>query len=105
MKIWTLTYFFVAIKNHEHGLQHRAITQWLKDSAKTKIQQDAYPLTILSTAPGYQPEPINEDTITARMLRTLYQETKLNVPFTRHEDVVNMMKLNGLNLGYHHFSK
>ena len=104
--LYSINFFFnfLAIKNHEKGLQHRALLQWLKDSAKAKIKKDPYPLTILSTAPGYTPEPINEDTITARMLRTLYQETKLNIPFRRHVDVVNMQKLNGLNLGYHHFS-
>ena len=93
------------IKRHEGQKQHIAIVQYLKDLEKEKMKKDPYPLTILSTAPGYPKEEIDENTVTARMLRTIYQECKLNIPFSRHPDIVNLLKLNGAHLGYHHFSQ
>ena len=93
------------IKRHEGQKQHIAIVQYLKDLEMEKMKKDPYPLTILSTAPGYPKEEIDENTVTARMLRTIYQECKLNIPFSRHPDIVNLLKLNGAHLGYHHFSQ
>ena len=34
----------------------------------------------------------------------MYLETKLNIPYIGHQDMVNLQILNGANMGYHHFS-
>ena len=39
------------------------------------------------------------------MLKTVYTEAKLNLPFSAHSAVVDLQKSNGADLGYHHFSR
>lgn len=40
--------------------------------------------------------------ITSRMIRTVYAEIKMNIPFDSHNDLVTLQKLNGVDLGTHH---
>lgn len=40
--------------------------------------------------------------LTANMLRTVYAEAKLNIPFSSHTRLLDMMEKNGLNIGFHH---
>ena len=101
-----------AIKAHEKSSQHVHIRQWLKALNEMNIKEDEYPLMIMPNAMGYDvADPENPGsmfkayTVTARMVRTVYLETKLNIPFRAHRDMVNLQKLNGINMGYHHYSK
>lgn len=43
--------------------------------------------------------------VTARMIRTVYVVNKLSLPFSDHRALVTLQKLNGLNLGYHHYER
>lgn len=43
--------------------------------------------------------------VTAAMFRTVYVEIKKNIPFDSHESIVHLQKLNGVDLGVHHFEK
>ena len=43
--------------------------------------------------------------MTSDMLRTVYAEVKVNVPFSSHPIIVKLQKLNDLNLGTHHHDK
>ena len=99
------------IKTHEKSSQHIYIKQWIKSLNEMNIQEDEYPLMIMPNAHGYDvANPVNPGSmykayiVTARMVRTVYLETKLNIPYVAHEDMVNMQKLNEINMGYHHYS-
>lgn len=51
----------------------------MKDVAKADIKEDDYPLVIMSNAPGYPSGPVfDEYTVTSRMIRTVYLETKVS---------------------------
>lgn len=43
--------------------------------------------------------------ITARMIRSVYALNKLSLPFSDHQHLITLQKLNGLNMGYHHFER
>ena len=95
-----------ALQRHAKGSQHNGIEQWLKNLAEQNIKEDDYPMAIMKNAEGYPNDTVyDEYTVTARMLRTVYLESKLNVPYTSHQDVVNLQKLNSINMGYHHYTK
>ncbi len=47
----------------------------------------------------------NEHLPTIKMIRTVYAEIKLNLPFSAHFSMVQLQKLNGVDLGKHHFEK
>jgi hypothetical protein len=40
-----------------------------------------------------------------KMIRTVYTEIKLNLPFSSHAIIVQLQKLNGVDLGKHHYEK
>jgi len=42
---------------------------------------------------------------TLKMIRTVYAEIKINLPFAAHSTVVELQKLNGVELGNHHFDR
>ena len=100
------------IKRHEKSSQHLHIKQWLTALNEMNIKEDEYPLMIMPNALGYDianpenPSPMFKAYIvTARMVRTVYLETKLNIPYVAHSDMVTLQKLNGANMGYHHYSQ
>lgn len=39
------------------------------------------------------------------MIRTVFMETKKNIPFDTHSSLVSLQKSHGVNLGFHHFDK
>lgn len=43
--------------------------------------------------------------ITSRMIRTVYVVNKLSLPFSDHNALVTLQKLNGLEMGYHHYDR
>lgn len=50
-------------------------------------------------------EASTKDIVTSRMIRTVYSETKNNIPLDTHADVVLLQKLNGLDMGSHHYER
>jgi hypothetical protein len=43
--------------------------------------------------------------VTSNMIRTVYAEVKLNIPFSLHFDLINLLKQNGFNIGVHHYER
>ena len=81
--------------NVELGDQHSRTIEFLKENALNEVLEDDYIIhqrSGLSTAKDAY-------TVTERMILTIYVEIKLNIPFKRHQDMVNLQRLNGLNLG------
>ena len=69
----------LALKRHDSQSQHNTVDQWLKEVAKAEIKEDDYPMTIMSNMPGYPNDPVfDEYTVTSRMLRTVYLESKVS---------------------------
>ena len=40
--------------------------------------------------------------VTAKMIRTVYSEVKMYIPFLNHRQMESLMKLNGIDIGAHH---
>lgn len=43
--------------------------------------------------------------VTSKMFRTVYVVNKFALPFSDHEKLVNLQKINGINLGFHHYER
>lgn len=43
--------------------------------------------------------------VTSRMIRTVFVINKLSLPFSDHSSLVTLQKLNGLNMGFHHYER
>lgn len=43
--------------------------------------------------------------ITMRMFRTVFFEVKKNIPFEAHNALIDLQKFNGIDMGYHHYSR
>src|SRR5271156_4244389 len=88
------------ISQHSSSLVHkRAIlqskeeyTQILKDCS-----QELKKKVLLKISSEHLP--------TVKMIRTVYTEVKINLPFTSHSIIVQLQKLNGVDLGKHHYEK
>ena len=72
----------------------------LKDDYEASLKQCS---TTLKDIQHSQLSPEHE--ITANMMRTVYAEIKLNAPLNDHEEFVILQKLNGLQLGSHHYER
>lgn len=46
-----------------------------------------------------------KDTVTSRMIRTVYSETKNNIPLDTHSEMVLLQSMNGLHMGKHHYER
>ena len=44
-------------------------------------------------------------TVTANMMRTVFVETMLNYPISSLNSLVDLMKINGASMGYHHYER
>lgn len=43
--------------------------------------------------------------VTSRMIRTVFVINKMSLPFSDHSSLVTLQKLNGLNMGFHHYER
>lgn len=43
--------------------------------------------------------------VTSRIIRTVYVINKLSLPFSDHNAFVELQKLNGINMGFHHYDR
>lgn len=41
--------------------------------------------------------------ITSKMFRTVFTEIKAHIPFHSHPDMIQLLRLNGIDMGVHHF--
>lgn len=83
------------IKKHSTIPGHKAIIDKLialkKDFQNIQIDQ--------------QKQNNNYLEVTMRMFRTVFIEVKRNIPFDAHNALVDLQILNGLDMGFHHFSR
>ena len=42
---------------------------------------------------------------TINIIRTVYEEVKLNIPLESHSELVVLQKMNGANMGVHHYER
>lgn len=85
------------IRDHASSAGHTKVIAWLKQRELDQIRKrlaDAQKRT----------EEANQGTmqVTARMVRAVYAEAKMNIPFISHNTLVQVLKLNGADMGMHH---
>lgn len=89
-----------AISGHTKSTTHMNIISRLK-SEKSKRQR--------TEIAGYvHEEEMNDDgrlLITARMFRTVFVLNKLSLAYSDHAGLVTLQKLNGLDMGFHHYER
>jgi len=77
---------------------HSSIIEKLKESEHMQIHSDAEKMNMLVESHNNYSKYL----VTARMLRTVYAEVKLNIPFLSHKSVLTLLTANGVSMGTHH---
>lgn len=80
---------------HVKSIAHlNIISNLKKQSISKKHRSDHFPIS-------------NDDNllITSKMIRTVYVINKLRLPCSDHEKLVRLQKLNGMDLGFHHYER
>uniref|UniRef100_A0A914PVB5 Uncharacterized protein n=1 Tax=Panagrolaimus davidi TaxID=227884 RepID=A0A914PVB5_9BILA len=80
------------IKNHADTPTHLEATKYFN-----KQYEDVLEGELMETKSNKDP--------TCSVLRAVYQEVQMNVAFNRHPDVIELLEINGANVGTLHFSK
>jgi hypothetical protein len=93
-RMWT------QITDHTASSMHKNAVLQLKDEYEASLKQCSGAMyskkqSLLGT----------QHLITVKMMRTVYAEVLLNLPFQSHADVVMLQTLNGLQLGSHHYER
>lgn len=88
------------IQKHSNIPGHKAIIDKLMLLKKETLPQDFQNIQI-------QEQEANNHylEVTMRMFRTVYIEIKRNIPFEAHSALVDLQKFNGIDMGFHHFSR
>lgn len=88
------------INDHAVLGAHQAIIQTLQKQKEAALENDFEKINQME-------EEKNDDIlkITSRMIRTVFIETKTNIPFDAHEDIVLLQQHNGIDMGLHHYSR
>ena len=89
-----------AIRTYSANLNHQAILRDLKEMSKRSIQT-----SFLSAQEKANEKENQLYTVTANMMRTVFVETMLNYPISSHNSLVDLMKINGASMGYHHYER
>lgn len=87
-----------SIYEHVKSMTHINIIANLKKESVSKKRR----LTHFSIS---QNSKDNYLLVTSKMLRSVYTINKLTLPFDDHEKLVYLQKLNGVELGYHHYER
>ena len=86
------------INEHPKTSSHLAVINKLKEE-----QQNQLP-TIMTTV--QEEEEVRHNKIyqiTSNMIKTVYAEVRMNIPFQYHPYMVELLKLHGVNVGFHHY--
>lgn len=89
-----------AINEHPNTPSHLAVIAKLKEQQKNVLPEAMADVQALEEAKEnklYQ--------VTANMMKTVYAEVRMNVPFMYHPYLVELLNLHGVNVGFHHFDK
>lgn len=89
-----------AINDHAKSISHLNVIANLKENVSKKQRLSIFPIE-------QSEESANNKflEITSRMTRTVYVVNKLSLPFSDHKSLVFLQKLNGLDMGHHHYGR
>lgn len=88
------------INEHPKTNGHFSVIEMLKEEQKNRLPK------IMTTVQETEEQRHNEiNKITANMMKTVYAEVRMNTPFQYHPFMVELLKLHGVNVGYHHYDK
>lgn len=88
------------INEHGKSITHLNIIANLKEGEAKKQRTSIFPneMNDITSRNNYLE-------VTSRMMRTVFIINKLSLPFSDHKSLVILQKLNGLNMGYHHYDR
>lgn len=88
------------INQHPKSPGHLSIIQKLKEAQENKLSK-------VMNAVQWAEEEKNYEVlqVTANMMKTIYAEVRMNIPFMYHPYMVELLKLHGAKVGYHHKDK
>lgn len=92
---------FQQLTTHSQSGFHSQAVLHLKESYATTLKQCSLDIKRDRT----QLLASNDQQATVRMIRTVYFEIKSNLPLDSHEDLIHLQKVNGIDLGTHHYGR
>jgi len=84
------------IKRHSSSPSHQLVVGKLEERLKNHLK---------TSIANMEPEMSDYLSTTAKVLRTVFVEMKLNIAYERHKDLLKLQTLNGLSMGHHHFER
>ena len=91
---------YEAISTHEKSDCHQKIISMLQ-----KRDSEVLPAQFDKAQHELESKDGHRLTVTMRMIRSVYAEAKVNLPFSAHEKIVELQERNGLDMGYHHYGR
>jgi hypothetical protein len=88
------------IQKHAKIASHKAVIDKLIMRKKAKLPKDFERIQAIEAE---KQDHVLE--VTMRMFRTVFVELKKNIPFEAHSALVQLQTLNGINMGFHYFSR
>lgn len=88
------------IAEHAKLNQHQLVISKLQEKAKESI-----PEQFKKIQKEKELEERGQNAVTIRMIRSVYTETMINLPFISHPAIVQLQEANGVFLGYHHYDR
>jgi hypothetical protein len=94
-------------KKNQEVFQHHASSRGHTEIIKLLIQRNASELEddFNKIQEKQNVEEKSYYQITARMIRTVFVETKVNIPFDSHKDIVLLQQQNSVDMGFHHANR
>ncbi|MCP4485840.1 MAG: hypothetical protein GY820_00715 [Gammaproteobacteria bacterium] len=88
------------IMEHSKSTIHLSAIQEMKESFKSNLE------TYITQFRQAEHEKVAAlQSATERMIRTIYTEVQTNIPFDSHRFIVSLQKLNGIDMGVHHYER
>lgn len=88
------------ILGHSSTNGHLTIIDLLRKTAHKRIRQDLENIRELE-----EKKDSKALEITSKMIRTVYVINKLTMSFSSHGGIVTLQKINGIDMGYHHYER
>ncbi len=89
-----------AILEHSKGV-HNEVLQKLQ----LRLSEKNLPMSMVALQARQNVASNRKFEITAKMFRSVYLETKLNIPLDSHQAIVTMQRLNGVDMGQLHYER
>jgi hypothetical protein len=92
--------------NNDEINQHPKTSSHLNTVDKLmKSQKNELPTLMATVQANEESRDDHIMRITSQMMKTVYAEVRINIPFMHHRYMVDLQELNGVNIGYHHANK